>query len=320
MSRESFSLKDELFNVVKVAYLGSLLEEGLESFDRSRFEAEVFADLHELELKQRISRIAEVLAWHLDPRFTVAAGQIRSVLPPPLDPTLDDDDFGDFIFAPLGKYVEDHGIEHFDLAMSLLQDLTMRFSMEGSVRPFIDRRPEETLRMFEEWARHDHYHVRRLVSESTRPLLPWAPRIGLEVSKPFPLLDTLHADSTRYVTRSVANHLNDISKIEPPLVIEALTRWHREGRQEAAELEWMTRHALRTMVKRDSPEAMDLLGYSPEPEVDVGPITVGTPTVRAGEALEFSVTLKASGTERLLVDYAIEFVSKKVGPAPGWSS
>jgi len=192
----------------------------------------------------------------------------------------------------------------------------MRFSMEGSVRPFINQRPEETLRLFEAWARDDNYHVRRLVSESTRPTLPWAPRIELDIRAPLPLLDTLYADSTRYVTRSVANHLNDIAKIEPGLVVETLQRWREQGVQRPAELEWMTRHALRTLIKRGDSKAMLLLGYSPEPQVEIGRLTLADPVVRGGESLEFSTTIRANADENLIVDYVIDFVKKNGSISP----
>lgn len=316
MPRESFSLKDHLFNEEKVSYLGGLLGDSIVGFDRSRFESRIMARLPELELKERIAHIAVVLADHLAPDFAAAADQIRSSLPAPLDPTLTDDDFGDFIFAPLGKFVEDHGRDHYEISMALLCELTTRFSMEGPVRAFINDRPQQTLQLFEEWARNDHYHVRRLVSEGTRPLLPWAPRIDLDLADPIPLLDILHADPTRYVTRSVANHLNDISKTEPAWAIETLARWRSEGRQSREELEWMDRHALRTLVKRGNPDAMRHLGYSPEPNVLVEPIDLATPVVVAGQALEFTVSMTGLEQEPLIVDYVIDFVKKDGSTSP----
>jgi hypothetical protein len=44
-----------------------------------------------------------------------------------------------------------------------------------------------------------------------------------------PLLDALHADPTRFVTRSVANHLNDIAKIAPERVLAPLADWKARG-------------------------------------------------------------------------------------------
>lgn len=316
MAGERFSLKDHLFNEKKVTYLGDLLENAVDGFDRESFHAAVMAEMPALELKQRIALIARVLADHLDADFDAAAAQIEAGLPPPLDPTLTDDDFGDFIIAPFGKFVEVHGTDHYDTSLALLREITKRFTMEGSVRPFINQRPEETLRHFKDWAHHDNYHVRRLVSESTRPRLPWSPSIDLAVDEPIPLLDILHADSTRYVTRSVANHLNDISKIEPDLVLDTLTRWHKAGSQTPTELDWMTNHALRTLAKRGDPDAIAFLGFSPDPQVESGPVELATPGIRGGESLEFSIPITAKQTERLMVDYVIDFVRKDGGTRP----
>ncbi|HKY48776.1 MAG TPA: hypothetical protein VJQ79_12425 [Acidimicrobiia bacterium] len=309
MARERFSLKDHLFNRSRVSYLAGLLAASIPQFDAARFESEVMGEMLDLELKQRIAHIARVLANHLDPDFRKAAGQILRSLPPPLDPDRDDGDFGDFIFAPFGDFVAERGLDDYETAMSLIRQLTMRFSMEGPVRLFIEAEPERTLDRFATWARDDHYHVRRLVSESTRPALPWAPRISLAIAAPLPLLDMLHADTTRYVTRSVANHLNDISKADPRLVIETLQKWRGLGIQKPSELDWMSRHALRTLVRRGSPDAMQVLGYSIEPEVGADIIEI-TPNLTAGDALEFVVSVSARADEQLIVDYVIGFVKK----------
>lgn len=309
MAEERFSLKDHLFNAEKIAFLGGLLESGIDGFERDRFESEVMAEMLDLELKERISLIANVLVDHLDRDFEDAAAQIQASLPPPLDPTLGDNDFGDFIIAPLGKFVEDRGLDHYDISMDLLKELTKRFSMEGPVRAFINTEPERTLELFHSWVADDHYHVRRLVSESTRPRLPWASRIDLDIRAPLPLLDSLHSDPTRYVTRSVANHLNDLSKIDPGLVIETLDRWQAERRQDSRELEWIKRHSLRTLIKKGEPAAMELLGYSPEPKVSAAVAEI-TPIVRPGESLRLVVELSAEEDEELIVDYTIGFVKK----------
>lgn len=309
MTEERFSLKDHLFNREKVSYLGDLLSSGIDGFDRKSFEDAVMAEMLDLELKERIALIARVLSDHLDPGFAVAASQIERSLPPPLDPNLTDDDFGDFIIAPFGKYVEEHGLAHFEVAIGLLRQITMRFSMEGSIRPFINAYPDRTLKVLETWAHDDNYHVRRLVSEGTRPRLPWSGRIDIPVEAPLPLLDILHADSTRYVTRSVANHLNDIAKVEPDLVLDRLAAWKRTDDQDREELAWMTKHALRTLIKDGHPEAMRLLGFEPDADVNVV-LTKTSETVKAGEALVFEATISSDHDEQLLVDYSIDFVKK----------
>ena len=301
-----FSLKDQLFNAGKTRYLAGLFAGADAGFDAERFEAQVMAQLPELELKERITWIAEVLAGQLPDALPEAAPVILRALPPTLDPAKTDDDFGDFIFAPLGELVAAHAMEdHPELGLDLLEDITQRFSMEWAVRPFLNRWPELTLARMEAWAGHKNYHVRRLVSEGTRPRLPWGQAVGLAPGEALPLLDRLHGDSTRYVTRSVANHLNDITKKNPDLVLDRLSAWRAAGRQDKGELDWMAAHALRRLVKAGHPGAMTMLGFDPEAPVEAAVEIAGE--ARIGGALEFAVTLDAPQRQPVLVDYIIHF-------------
>ncbi len=312
---DRFSLKDELFNADKVAYLAGLLAAGVPGFNRTSFERAAMAKLSELELKARIHWIAEVLVEHLPREFPAAAAAIEASLPPPLDPNLADDDFGDFILAPLGHYVAEHGHDHPDRALACLRQLTMRFSMEDSIRAFLENNPGQTLDVLEAWATDSNYHVRRLVSEGTRPRLPWSGRLSLPADQVMELLDTLHGDSTRYVTRSVANHLNDIAKDDPAAVLAALGRWRTATAQDPKELEWITRHALRTLVKAGHRETLEFLGYRPDPPVEVT-LRLETETVTIGESLVFSVEMTASEDTGLIVDYVVGFLKANGSRSP----
>lgn len=303
-----FSLKDHLFNRERVEYLANLFRQASDRFDAPGFVRQTMQSLGSLELKQRIKHIATSLQDFLSSDFRTAAAQIVAALPPPLDPNLKDDDFGDFIIAPLGEYVVRNGLELKYLSVSLrtLKQLTQRFSMEDSIRYFINKFPQETLAELRKWATDKNYHVRRLVSEGTRPSLPWSARLSLDVLVPLPLLDTLHADSTRYVTRSVANHLNDISKVQPERVIETLERWRTASLQDPAELEWISRHALRTLVKQGHAPALEFLGFAMRPPIVVEQFRMLTATIRPGEAFEFRVDLKAKRDTRLVLDYVLD--------------
>lgn len=314
-----FSLKDKLFNREKVQYLGGLFAAKDANFDAVVFEEKVMKQLLKLELKERISLIASVLSDHLPTDFPKAARVIETALPAPLDPLKVDDDFGDFIFAPLAVFVENYGMAEQDLptALNLLEELTKRFSVEFTMRYFLNAWPVETLSKMREWAESDNYHVRRLVSESTRPTLPWGKKIGLDVSDPLPFLEILHADPTRFVTRSVANHLNDISKTRPDLVVGMLAHWRKEKKQDPKELEWMISHSLRTLVKKGDMGALRLLGYRDNPAVDVSNIGI-TPSASAtiGDRLTFEFTLNANKDESLLIDYSVDFVKKNGSTSP----
>ncbi len=309
---QGFSLKDQLFNADKVAYLAGLFQP-VAGFDSPAFQAAVMAELPGLELKQRITWIATCLDQALPGDLDRVGAAIRTALPPPLDPTRRDDDFGDFIFAPLGEWVAARGIDAPDAALDLLQEITQRFSMEWALRPFLLRWPDLVLDRLGTWADHPNYHVRRLVSEGTRPRLPWGQAVGLAPQQTLVLLDQLYGDPTRYVTRSVANHLNDLSKAHPDLVMDRLAAWHDQGAQAQDELEWITAHALRGLVKAGHPRAMALLGYDPDADISVALELPDHAVI--DHRLEIGITLTGAPGTRVLVDYAIDFLrpSGKVG-------
>ena len=315
MTQSGFSLKDQLFNRAKVSGLAARLRAAAPGFDADRFERSVMARLPELELKQRITWIADVLADHLPQDFATAAPIVEAALPPPLDPDLTDNDFGDFIHAPLGDFVARYGQGDPERALDLLHAITQRFSMEWAVRPFITTHPGVTLPRLRAWCEDPNYHVRRLVSEGTRPRLPWAARITLDDAVRFSLLDALHADPTRYVTRSVANHLGDVAKSDLGAVLARLAAWRAGARQTRGELDWMARHALRVPVKKGEQAALGHLGYAPDPPVRA--TLRATPArVEIGGVVALEVSVTARRDARVMVDCVIDLVKANGGTAP----
>lgn len=313
-----FSLKDHLFNRNRVEYLANLFRNADSQFDANGFVNDTMKQLHKLELKERIVHIASHLERHLSTDYRVAAKQIATALPAPLDPSKTDDDFGDFIFAPLGEFVVRNGMDkrHLKLSLKTLRELTQRFSMEDAIRAFINTHPEATMKELAKWSIDTNYHVRRLVSEGTRPRLPWSGRLSIDPLSTLPLLDRLHADRTRYVTRSVANHLNDIAMTHPTFVLETLERWKQSGEQDSSELQWMSRHALRTLVKQGHREALQFLGYEPSPKIQIEDFAIQQSIIRPGDAIEFSFTVTALHEVSLVIDYVIDFVKSNGSTAP----
>lgn len=303
---EKFSLKDHLFNTETVSLLAADYAAGIPGFDADRFTSDCLGGFGARELMQRLEWIADCAETQLAPDFHTMADQLEAAMPPPLNPNLKDDDFGHFSHAVPGILAVRHGLtDHRARAMDLLYAATKRFSMEFYIRPFLNHWPQETMAALATWARDDNYHVRRLVSEGTRPKLPWAKAISLDRTAPLPLLDALHADSTRFVTRSVSNHLNDIAKFDPDAVLNRLRRWHKAGRQTAKELDWMTRHALRSLIKAGHPGAMELLGFRPDPHITLSALTLTPEPVKIGGALSIAFTLSAPKREPLIVDYVL---------------
>lgn len=308
-AKPSFSLKDQLFNENTVGKLSARLAAGERGFRKGAFEREVLARFPELELKERIDWIVTTLERHLPGDFLDAKNALLRALPEPLDPNQTDDDFGSFIWIVPGEYVAKHGCSetYRDESLGFLREATKRFSSESAIRPFLKRFPAETMAFVRECAVDENYHVRRLASEGIRPFLPWAVRADLPVDAIIEVLDQLYADQTRYVTRSVANTLNDISKFDANAVVDSLRRWRKAGRQGAAELNWMTRHALRSLLKEDNAAALDLLGYAAKPKFRVSDQSVSK-HVRVGQEFVWECTLTSLAEQKLKVTLRIHFL------------
>jgi 3-methyladenine DNA glycosylase AlkC len=308
MTTRRVPLKDQLFNRDKVSEVAARIERVHPAFRRRRFVDEVMGRLGELELTQRISWIAQCLERHLPTEYRPAVDVLLRSLPAPCDPTRSDGDFGDFIYAPYSEYVAQRGCTPDDLKYSLaaLKEITTRFSAEDAIRTFINAHPAHTLRALMEWTTDQHYHVRRLCSEGTRPRLPWARRLSVPATAALPILDQLFADQTRFVTRSVANHLNDIAKTDPDLVLETLQRWRRSGQQTPREMGFIVRHATRSLVKAGHPGSLAILGIPTGQPAVVTRLRVPR-HVKLDTALEFSLDLDAEQDTEAVVDYALHF-------------
>ncbi|MDR0786270.1 MAG: DNA alkylation repair protein [Gemmatimonadota bacterium] len=304
-----FSLADQLFNAGSVDQLVNRIRETQPDFPGERFRVSVVEAFPTLKLKERITHIADELNNHLALPFPEALAVLLRALPPELDPSLTDNDFGEFITASFSAFVAKYGIgrEHLELSLPAIREITKRFSAEYAIRDFLNSYPEETLKFLRECARDGNYHVRRLTSEGTRPSLPWGIGLHIDYHAPLELLDLLFVDSTRFVTRSVANHLNDISKVDPELVVEVLQRWRATGGQTEAEMRYITEHALRTLVKQGHAGALALLGFDDAPAIELSDFSTDTPVVRVGEEFRFSLTLQSHREQTLLIDYAVRF-------------
>jgi 3-methyladenine DNA glycosylase AlkC len=311
-TKEKFSLKDELFNPKKVHQIASEIKNVYASFEQEKFEEEVLSKFLELELKERIAHIRNMFAKYLPCDYVEATNILIKALPPELDPKKTDDDFGEFIYAPYSDFVVTFGCceEYLDFSLHALREMTKRFTVEYAICDFINKFPKQSFEMLEACSLSDNYHERRLASEGCRPKLPWGKKLTLDYTQPISLLDNLYVDKTRFVTRSVANHLNDIAKLDASLVIETLKRWKRSNKQNEKEMGFILSHSLRTLVKDGNVEALALLGYSSSPAIEVQSLKVDCLVLNVGEVLEFSFDIEAKKDEALIIDYVLYFQTK----------
>jgi 3-methyladenine DNA glycosylase AlkC len=309
---EKFSLKDELFHKEKIYKIASEIKETYLAFKKDAFIEDVLSKFPELELKERLSHIAKTLRVYMPSNYRESTTWLLVSLPLELNPLKTDNDFGDFIYASYAEFILIHGCNKEDIEFSLeaLAEMTKRFSVEFAIRDFINEFPIETLKMLDKCSVSVNYHQRRLASEGTRPRLPWGKNILLDYRKSVKILDNLFYDKTRFVTRSVANHLNDIAKIDASLVIETLKRWKDSHKQNEKEMDFILHHSLRTLVKEGNVEALELLGYSKNLAIKIENFSLNRAKIKVGEALDFSFNISTSRAENLIIDYIVFFKTK----------
>ena len=302
MAKAKVILKDELFNKDTVSTMSKAIKEVYKSLDEETFINEVISEFDKLELKGRIHWISTILKNHLPISFKEAV----DILLKSLDNV---DSEGMFAFSAYPDFVAQNGCNKVDLELSLymLGEFTTMFSSEFAIRFFINMYPKVTYLKMLEWSKSDNVHQRRLASEGLRPKLPWAKGIDFDIYKGILPLDNLYYDKERYVTRSVANHLNDISKIDPSLVLSTLSKWRNSQKQDNKEMEYIISHSLRTLVKKGHKETLEFLGYNYSPKIIVSNLDIENTRISIGESINFSFNIKALKDELLVIDYIINY-------------
>lgn len=271
---------------------------------QSRKFTKIADDLGPLELKQRVLLVTKNLREFLPEQYPEALKILMNAM--------ESEDLKGFELWPFSEFISQFGLDHFDESMKAMYKLTQRFTSEFAVRPFIIRNHVRVLKYFQKWATDKNVHVRRWVSEGSRPLLPWGQKLPLFVMDPthgLLLLDKLKFDEELYVRKSVANHLNDISKNHPLIVINILKLWESDSPPEHQEkLNWIKRHALRTLIKKGHPGALKLMG-AVEPKVKVLQFKTEKKNYSLNDTLKFTLNLHSTSrsSQKLIVDYAIDF-------------
>jgi 3-methyladenine DNA glycosylase AlkC len=299
-------------------------------FDAATFEHLAATGLAALEFKARAMHIADALESTLPDEFEHAAAVIEASLAPPrpeplgASTTSDDGGIAGWVLWSVGEFVVRRGMAQPARALTVLHALTQRFTAEWAIRPFVVAHPELCFATLARWTSDASPHVRRLVSEGSRPRLPWGLQLKSLIADPspsLPLLAALQDDPSEYVRRSVANHLNDIAKDHPTLVADWLERHLPDA---SVERRALLRHASRTLIKRGHARVLHAFG--------VGAALRGTASLQLaprrlalGDSLTLEVQLRstARAPQLLLLDYVVHHVKATGGSAPkvfkGWS-
>ncbi|MDP1919889.1 MAG: DNA alkylation repair protein [Myxococcales bacterium] len=273
-------------------------------FPSKKFIATASTGLEALELKDRSRHIAKALGATLpqdvDRAMELAIASLTVT-----------EGSSAFRFMPLSTWLHDVGPTAIEPALRLNRELTKRFTAEFSIRSLITHARARTLKELKVWAKDENAHVRRLVSEGTRPRLPWAerlPELQADPSLALPLLELLKDDESEYVRRSVANHLNDIAKDHPTVVLATARRWLVKATPERRRL---VEHGLRTLVKAGNEDALSLLGASGEGLKVSGTVTPAKLTVGSHITVEATVKNGSDALTHVVVEAVVHFKRPK---------
>lgn len=301
------ALKD-IFDRARFAHIATEAAAVVPGFDRDRFVALATDGLESMGIMERMRRTAEALNATLPDGYPRQLSILRD-----LGPRVGHS----FAAVALSEYVALYGRHDFDRSMRALADLTRYGSSEFAVRHFLVADFDRAITIMLKWADDENEHVRRLASEGSRPRLPWSFHLRNLVADPsptLPLLDALKADDSLYVRKSVANHLNDIGKDHPARLVAVVSGWQRDDARTA----WISRHALRTLIKKGDADALAIVGATGEAQVAVERFDVTPASIALGDRISITAALRSTGdrSQRLVVDYAIHYVKKNGTASP----
>ena len=274
-------LKDLYFSEEFVHQLAEVMGQVYAPFDRARFLDLVLTDAWpDRELKDRMRHLSHCLHAVLPADYPETLPLLLRAAP----------SFRGLQAMVFCDYIEVYGLEHWHLSMSALGELTPLGSSEFAVRPYLDQDPERAMPTLRAWAVDPDPAVRRLASEGSRPRLPWAmalPKFKQDPALVLALLELLKDDPSERVRKSVANHLNDISKDHPDVALEVGERWLGHSK----ERDWIVKHALRTLLKAGDRRALRLFGFDDPTHLHVENLALDRASPAIGESLPFSFDL-----------------------------
>ena len=283
------------------------LADVIPTFDKSIFLLS-FHTAHwaSLELKQRMAFLAHTTAKILPVGYQDKVKTILRLIEALQKRGVKDQNL-EYIF--LADIITEYGLDDLKTSLSAIEHITQFVSFEFAGRAFIIRYPKEMMRQMVKWTKHNHENVRRYASEGCRPRLPWGTKLVALVDDPspcIPVLEKLMDDPSLYVRKSVANHLNDISKDHPKLVVEYIIKW----KDTSENANWILRHGARTLLKNGNHEVLHIFGTSRNLAYNIENFYLEHNQLTQNDplAFSFSVTNLSENEAMFRVEYNIWYV------------
>jgi len=300
----------EMFNKGFYRQFADVIANTDKNFNATKFVKDVTQHLDTLELNGRLRNNSLTLQKHLPQDYKNALDiLIRATTSLP----------GGYRALVMPDFVSLYGKDHFDLSMEALKYFTSFGSSEFAIREFLKTDLLKTLKVMNKWAEDKNHHVRRLSSEGSRPRLPWSFKLEEIIKNPkltTPILEKLKADKELYVRKSVANHLNDISKDNTAYMLQLIKSWDHTD----PNTRWIIKHASRNLIKNGHPDSLAIFSFEKNVKVKVDKFRLSATEIQLGEEITFEFRIKSEKptTQKLVIDYTIHYpkssgnVSRKI--------
>ena len=292
----------ELFNKSYFLHLADEIKKAFKSFDSINFVKEVTQNLNSLSLIERMRNTSIVLKNYLPQDYKKAISILYKVIPNTQR------GYTNLVFP---DFVGLYGHNHFDISLEALKYFTQFGSSEFAIREFLKRDFDKTIKVMNQWAKDKNHHVRRLASEGSRPRLPWSFKLDEVINNPKStqsILETLKTDEELYVKKSVANHLNDLSKDNTEHMLQIIKSWDNSNMHTA----WIIKHASRTLIKKGNVQSLAIFDFEKNHKLKLENFKIIKPKLKLGESLqfEFDIVSEKTTNQKLVIDYIIHYQKK----------
>lgn len=290
-----------MFNRAYYKRLAAAVKSVYSKFGEKEFLVTVTKGLDELSLNERLRNTSRVLKLYLPNDYLKALEILTRVV---------ERAPGGYTALVFPDFVAQYGLQEFQASLKALRYFTVFGSSEFAIRVFLKSDFEHTLAEMRKWSKDTNHHVRRLASEGSRPRLPWSFKLDKLIDDPSltaDILRQLNRDQELYVRKSVANHLNDISKDNAAYLLKELSTWDRSHESTA----WIVKHATRSLIKKGDPSTLKLLNFEKNAACEIKNF-VCSKSLKLGQRLELSFELSSEKrkSQNLVVDYRIHYVKQ----------
>jgi len=295
-----------MFNPAYYTSLANTIKQVYKPFSAEKFSKQVVAPLTSLSLNERMRHTNVVLHEYLPADYKSSIAILKSSIPL-LKPGYTNLVFPDFVCQ--------YGLHDVKTSLEALHYFTQFGSSEFAIRTFLKQDLDLTIKTMYQWSEDDSEHVRRLSSEGSRPRLPWSFKLDAIIHNPTltkPILENLKQDDSLYVRKSVANHINDISKDSPGYVLRLVKLWDQQHPHTA----WIVKRGCRSLFKQGDQQSLAAFNYTKDFRISLRKFKLLPDPIHIGDAITFQFELvsKKNRKQKLMVDYCIHYI-KRTGKA-----